>query len=177
MREPCSIALVDADPAVVYDAIWQADLLSSRRARILMAVARVPEKIVARRRGEHAPGGDRQWRLTQAVDDDSPWILLGDRPGAEVVLGLLWTPPAGGTTCAPEDFAEFWRRGVAKVGWSLAVVPYGRGSVLITETRTLALDRTARLRFRLVWPIIGPFAALARGAMIGAIARHARRSG
>jgi hypothetical protein len=138
--------VVDADPAVVYDAIWEADLLSSRLARMLMAAARVPEMIVARQRGQHGPGGEGHWRLTQAVDDDSPWILLGDRPGTEVVLGLLWTPPAGGTTCAPEAFAQFWRRGVAKVTWSLAVVPYGRGSVLITETRTLALDRTARLR-------------------------------
>jgi hypothetical protein len=140
-----------------------------------LAVARVPEIILARRRGERAPGGDRHWRLAQAVGDDSPWILLGERQRTEVVLGLLWTPPAGGTTCRPEEFPEFFRAGVAKVAWSLAVVPYGRGSLLITERRTLALDRTARLRFRLVWPIIDPFAGLARGAMIRAIARQARR--
>ena len=166
---------VDAEPSVVYEAIWQADLLSSRLARTLMAVACVPEDIVARRRGERAPGGDRHWRLTQALDDDSPWILLGDRPGAEVVLGLLWTPPAGGTNCRPEEFPEFWRSGVAKVAWSLAVVPYGSTSVLVAETRTFALDEAARRRFRAVWPVIGPLAGLARAGMLRAIAREAER--
>ena len=168
--------IVDATPAAVYDAIWQADLLDASLARMLTAVARVPELVAARHRGERMPAADRRWGLAQALDDDSPWILLGERPDSEVVLGLLWTPPAGGTTCAAEDFARFRRPGVAKVAWSLAVVPYGRGSILITETRTLALDRTARRRFRIMWPIVDPFAALARGAMMRAIARQARRS-
>jgi hypothetical protein len=43
------------------------------------------------------------------LEHDSPWILVGEHPGAEVVLGLLWTPRAGGTTCAPEEFAAFAR--------------------------------------------------------------------
>ena len=61
-------------------------------------------------------------------DDRAAWILLGERPGSDVVLGLLWTPPAGGTTCASEDIAEFWRPGVAKVVWSLSVGPYAPGA-------------------------------------------------
>ncbi len=165
--------VVDADPRVVYGAIWQADLMSSRSARTLITAAGIPELIAARLRHQtRPPGAEPHWRLAQALDDDSPWILVGERPGAEVVLGLLWTPPAGGTTCAPEEFTEFRRSGVAKVAWSLAVVPYGSGSVLLTETRTLALDDAARQRFRALWPLIGPFAGIARGAMLRAIARH-----
>jgi hypothetical protein len=43
------------------------------------------------------------------LEHDSPWILVGEHPGAEVVLGLLLTPPDGGTTCAPEEFAAVAR--------------------------------------------------------------------
>jgi hypothetical protein len=167
---------VGAGPARTYEAIWQADVLGSPLARTLIAIGRLPERIAARG-GDAGHGSDRHWRLAQVLEEDGPWILVGERPGSEVVLGLLWTPPAGGTTCAPPEFAAFQAPGVAKVAWSLAAVPYGRGSLLVCETRTLALDAAARRRFRLLWPLVGPFAAVARGAMMAAIARHAERSG
>lgn len=167
---------VAAAPARTYEAIWQADVLQSPLARALIAIGNLPQRIAARG-DESAPGSDRHWRLAQVLEEDGPWILVGERPGVEVVLGLLWTPPAGGTTCAPEEFVAFDGRGVAKVAWSLAAVPYGRGSLLVCETRTLALDATARRRFRLLWPLVGPFAGVARGALMAAIARHAEGDG
>ena len=88
--------VVDADPARTYEAIWQADLVSSPLTRTLLTVARLP----ARRGDTPAPTGDRHWRLARALDEDDPWILVGERTGSEVVLGLLWTPPAGGTGVA-----------------------------------------------------------------------------
>jgi hypothetical protein len=164
---------VDAAPAVAYSALWQADLLGSPVTRGLLAIGRVPEVIAARLGREAAPDGDRHWTLADATAPGSPWILVAERPGEEVVLGLLWTPPAGGTTCAPEDFAGFSAPGVAKVTWSFAVVPYGRGSLLVTETRTAATDDCARRRFRAVWPVVKPFAGLTRAGVLRSIARHA----
>jgi hypothetical protein len=164
---------VDADPASAYAAIWQADLLSSPVTRALLAVGRVPEIIAARLGRDAAPRGDGHWRLADATGPGSPWILVAERPGEEVVLGLLWTPPAGGTTCSPEEFAAFSAPGVAKVTWSFAVVPYGGGSLVVTETRTAATDSRARGRFRAIWPFVAPFAALTRAGVLRSIARQA----
>ena len=167
------VSPVDAEPASAYAAIWEADLLSSPVTRGLLAVGRVPEIIAARLGREAAPQGERHWRLADATGPGSPWILVAERPGQEVVLGLLWTPPAGGTTCAPEDFAAFSAPGVAKVVWSFAVVPYEHGSLIVTETRTAATDDRARRRFRAIWPLLGPFAGLTRAGVLRSIARHA----
>ena len=112
----------------------------------------------------------RSAHLQDLLAAESPWRLLADEPGSEVVLGLLWTPPAGVARCTPEAFADFAAPGVAKVAWSIAVVPFGAGhTLLITRTRTQTVDAVARRRFALLWPLISPFAALMRGQALRAI--------
>ena len=76
------------------------------------------------------------------LGDDSPWILLADEADREVVLGLLWTPPAGGAKCAPADFEEFAAPGVAKVVWSLSVVPFGAGHMRPDQPKRARNRRT-----------------------------------
>ncbi|HEX6026740.1 MAG TPA: hypothetical protein VFZ00_32385 [Solirubrobacter sp.] len=168
---------VCATPAETYRAIWEADLLRSRLARALSAIALWPDRIHALlRREPPPPKTTRSARLADMLGEGSPWILLADEPDREVVLGLLWTPPAGGTTCAPEDFERFAAPGVAKVVWSIAVAPYGAGhSLLTTETRTEPTDAVAGRRLRLIWPLIRPFASLLRMQVLRAIKAHAER--
>lgn len=67
---------------------------------------------------------------------------------------------------------------MAKVAWSIGVVPFGAGhALLVMRTRTLTVDERARRRFALLWPLIAPFAALLRGQALRAIKAAAERSG
>jgi hypothetical protein len=167
--------LVLATPAATYAAIWDADLLSTPLARRLSALAVWPDRVVARVHHDPPPPPNaRSARLHDLLGTRSPWRLLAEEPGVEVVLGLLWTPPAGGMTCEPEQFAAFTAPGVAKVLWSIEVMPFGAGhSVLVTRTRTHAVDVLARRRFALTWPLVAPFAALLRGQVLRAIKAQA----
>jgi len=168
---------VVATPGETYRAIWEANLLRMPLARALSAIALWPERVRARMRREPAPAkSGRSARLRDMLGPDSPWILLADEAAREVVLGLLWTPPAGGAKCAAADFEGYAAPGIAKVVWSLSVVPFGAGHcVLTTETRTEPTDAAAARRFRLVWPLISPFAALLRMQVLRAVKAHAER--
>jgi hypothetical protein len=166
--------LVDAAPADVYAAVWEADLLRMPLARCLSAIAMWPERIRAWARRDPPPARTaRSARLRDLLGAGSPWILVAD-DGATVTLGLLWTPPAGGTTCAPEDFWRFTAPGVAKVTWALSVAPFGAGHTLLaTTTATEPCDAVAARRFRVMWPLIRPFASLLRMQVLRAIKAHA----
>ena len=168
--------VVDARPDAVYAAIWRANLIASRGARLLSAVAMWPARLAARVTGRRVPRAARSATLGDMLAEESPWILVADEPGREVVLGLLWRPPAGAERCEPEHFAQFAQPGFAKVAWSLAVAADGERSRLITETRTLATDPHTRRRFRLMWPVIAPFAALLRRMVLRAVKREAERA-
>lgn len=170
--------LVLATPAATYAAVWQADLLGTPLARHLSALALWPDPVVARIHHDPPPPPNaRSARLRDVLGPASPWRLLADEPDVEVVLGLLWTPPAGGTIYEPEQFATFTAPGVAKVAWSIEVLPFGAGhSVLVTRTRTYAVDALARRRFAWTWPVIAPFAALLRGQVLRAIKAQAERT-
>ncbi|HEY6886632.1 MAG TPA: hypothetical protein VI300_02595 [Solirubrobacter sp.] len=167
--------VVYATPQRTYDAIWSADLLHAPLARMLTRASIAIECAGARFRGTSVPPHvPRSARLRDMLGADSPWLLLADEPGREVVLGLLWTPPAGGHTCPADEFAEYLAPGLAKVVWSISVHPFGAGHTLLaTETRTFATDALAKRRFGLLWPLIAPFAALMRSQVLLAIKREA----
>jgi hypothetical protein len=168
-------AFVLATPAATYAAIWKADLVSTPLARALSELAVAPVRLGAAIRGEPAPPPpQRSAHLADMLGPDSPWLLLADEPGHEVVLGLLWTPPAGAASCTPEEFSAFAIPGVAKVTWSLSVAPFGAGHTLLTSaTRTTFTDAAAERRFRLLWPLMAPFAALLRNQVLRAVTREA----
>jgi hypothetical protein len=168
-------AVVYATPQTTYDAIWSADLLQTPLARMLTHASMAVERAGARIRGESGPRRvPRSAGLRDMLGAGSPWLLLADEPGRGVVLGLLWTPPAGGHTCAADEFADYAAPGLAKVVWSISVNPFGAGHALLaTETRTFATDALAKRRFGVLWPIIAPFAALMRSQVLKAIKREA----
>lgn len=165
-------AVVWATPERTRAAIWDADLLASPLARVLTAIAMVPERIGAWIRGEPQPEADRRSaRLRDMLADRSPWILLAGEP---LTLGLLWTPPAGGVKRPACEFTAFDAPGFAKVVWTLEVAPFGAGHTLLTtQTGTQTTDEIAARRFALMWPIISPFASLLRGQVLRAIKAEA----
>lgn len=117
-------------------------------------------------------------RLRDVVSGDTPWTVLVDEPGSELVFGLLWSPPAGGDKRAASEWEAFAEPGFAKVAWGFSVSPHaGGGTVLTTETRTAANDAATRRRFRVMWPVIWPFAALLRRLVLQAIRAEAEGTG
>jgi len=172
--------VVAAGPEETYRAVLDANLAESRAARALMALGRAPEWIRSRLRGERlAPVAGRESRLRDVVAGDTPWTVLVDDPGSELVLGLLWTPPAGGAKRPTAEWRAFAEPGFAKVAWGFSIASRpGGGTLLTTETRTSANDAATRRRFRLVWLATAPFAALLRRLALEAIRAEAegRRS-
>lgn len=164
---------VAASAGELWDALWRADLLSGRLGRWLVGAAAVPQRLAARHRGTPAPARGAA-TIGVLAEGDAGWIPLPGRPGHEIVFGLLWRPPVGGTVVAPDEFEEFSAPGFAKVLWGFEVLRLGaRRSHLVCRTRTTPLDDLARRQFAAVWPFIGPFAALARRDMMAAVRRAA----
>jgi len=168
-------AVVFATPQATYDAIWSVDLLDAPLARTPRRAAIALERAAARFCGTTPPQPvPRSAHLRDMLGDERPLLLLNDASGHEVVLGLLWTPPAGVHRCAPEQFADFQAPGLAKVVWSLSVYPFGAGhALLVAETRSQTTNAVAARRFRLLWTLISPFAALLRSQVLQAIKTQA----
>jgi hypothetical protein len=81
--------VIYATPQTTYDAIWSADLLRAPLARMLTRASVAVERAGARVRGTSGPRRvPRSTRLGDMLGAESPWLLLADEPGHEVVLGL-----------------------------------------------------------------------------------------
>lgn len=177
VAETEQVVAVAAPADVTWRALWDGDLLSGRLARTLVAVAMVPERVNARLRHQPPPPRTAEGtRLRDLAGGGTAWVPLGVRAGHEVLLGLLWHPPVGGTVVGPEEYDGFTAPGFVKVLWGFEVLPDGpRRSRLVCRTRSMPLDVAAARRFRWTWALVRPFAAVARRAMAEAVRRAAER--
>ena len=113
---------------------------------------------------------------------DVGWILLGETPGVEVVLGQVSRPWKGVATSAhapttADQFTSFGEPGFAKIATSLRIDPYGNDSSILTmETRVALTDDESRRRFRRYWLVIGPFSSLIRRMALRLLVIELRRS-
>jgi hypothetical protein len=120
---------------------------------------------------------DLQAQLTYGeLFRDYPFTVLdeGERHLLAGLCGRIWTlardyPRLEGT----EDFASWDQPGTVRVLFGHWVEPAEGGSTLVSEARVQPVDRSARLRLRALWKVIGPFEKLV-GAE--AIALAVRRS-
>lgn len=105
------------------------------------------------------------------------FILLGERPPSELLLGLVgqfWRPTGGIARLDANKFQSFELPGYAKAAWNFALAERPDGiTYLTTETRVQCLDQASRRRFRLYWSIVGPFSGLVRRQMLQGIKRKA----
>ena len=158
---------VPVAPAAAWSALQRADLGDSPMTRMLLTL-----------RGLRRPGARR--RLTLATLPGSGFVPLAERAGREVAFGLVgrfWTASDGRIGVTPGEFRDFSRPGYAKVVWTFSVEDDGAGATrLVTETRVACVDAASRRRFRLYWLVVRPFSGLIRRAMLGAVAREARRA-
>ena len=156
--------LVPASAADVWAALRRADLLGSPVVRALLLLRGL--------------GGSRRQALTLDRLLERGFVLLGERPGRELALGLagrFWTPSGGRLSLDAAAFRAFDRAGYAKAVWDFRLEDAGDGTRLSTETRILCLDPRSRRRFRLYWRLVRPFSGLIRIAMLRAVAREATR--
>jgi len=172
-----------APPARCYGAANELDLFQAPLARTLLGIRGLPQGVVGTLRGgakTAAQSSRRTFRFKDMVG--LGWILLGETPGVEMVLGQVsrpWKAVAAYTDAptTPEQFASFDKPGFAKIAASLRVDPYGNDSSILTmETRVALTDAKSRRRFRRYWLLVGPFSSLIRRMALRLLAAEFRRS-
>jgi hypothetical protein len=149
--------VVMAPPEIVYDAVVQLDFLRLPLIRALFAIREIPARTWRRVTGEPGMPSTPRGRLVELLDVGA-FILLGERPGREIVLGAVgrpWRPDYDPIHLTPSSFAGFADPGFAKIVWSWMVKPIGSGqTLLVVEWRTQLTDEDARSHFRRYWTIV-----------------------
>ncbi len=181
---------VDADQAVTWKALLDADLIDVGRRKPMVAAlgaARMLPQLLAdglRGRGlPEKPDGLRLGELAGESSAKGDWILLGERPEAELALGLVgrfWRPVIAYADVGADDFRDFDEPGWAKTVYDLRVAPLDAGRTLLSGTmRTLSTDEAARRWFRRYWTIgVGAGAHILVSGLLETVAEEAAvRSG
>jgi hypothetical protein len=153
---------VRSDAARVWAALLEVDLIELGRRKPLIGVlggARALPEIVSRLlHGERPPGAPRRLRLHDMPElpmDSGGWLLLGERRGEEIALGLVgrfWKPVIEYAEVDAAAFRGFAEPDWAKTVYALAVRPLEDGAVLLTGTmRTVGTDEASRRKFDRYW--------------------------
>jgi len=122
--------------------------------------------------------GPRKQALGTTMDGllRNGFILLGERPGEELLLGLagrFWRPSGDVVRLTADQLRAFDRPGHAVATWDFTLAEDGDTVRLATETRVRCTDEASRRSFRRYWTVVGPFSALIRREMLRSIRRAA----
>lgn len=160
--------VVEADAGTTWDALMSVDLLEVGRSRpvigLLGAVRALPEMLTRVVHGETLPPMPARLRLRDTIalpSGHGGWVMLGERPGDEIALGLVgrfWRPVIDYASVTREEFRDFAQPGYAKTVYSLSVRPLdARRTQLCGVMRTATTDEHARRWFRRYWTLgVGP---------------------
>jgi hypothetical protein len=154
--------VVEANVATTWDALMQVDLIEVGRQRpmvaVLGALRALPEIVGHMLHGELPARPPKQLRfhdLAQIPLGEGGWVLLGERSGDEIALGLVgkfWRPVIDFAKVTPEDFRDFSEPGFAKTVYSLSVRALDERRTLLSGVmRTATTDADARRWFRRYW--------------------------
>ena len=106
----------------------------------------------------------------------SGFLLLGERPGREIVIGTLVATPVDRHRAnrSADEFRDLSGPGYGKAVMNFRIDGEGDGwTTLVTETRVFATDDATRRRFALYWRAILPGSSLIRYTWLRAIRRRA----
>ncbi len=167
---------VQAPPAQAYSAVLRLDAARSRSTLVLLGLRGIIGLVTPRQAVRSYGRFPRRSTLT--LDDvvRAGFVVLGERPGEEILLGAVgafWKPASGLRRIRAAEFGTFAEPNQAKATWNFAVRPDGQGSVVSTETRVLCTDEAARRSFRRYWRMVGPFSAFIRGRLLSLIKNDA----
>lgn len=162
---------VAAPADVTLAAAGEMDLASSP---LIAAVFKARELVLGSTRSEQEqPRGLLQ--QMQALG----WRVLAEAPGREIVVGAVtkpWEPDVTFVGLSPESFASFAEPDYVKIAWTLRADPLGPySSIFRTETRAVATDARARMRFRRYWSFASPGIALIRQLSLRPLRDEAER--
>lgn len=145
---------IRATASRVYAVVRTLDLSESLPVRCLFYLRELPALLQGRYQREH--------RLGLTLNDlmRAGFVLLGERPDRELVLGLVgrfWTASGDIQRLDAAGFRAFRRPGFAKAVWNFSLFPQTNSITrLATETRVYCLDDASRRKFRLYWRLIRP---------------------
>lgn len=156
--------VVAADVATTWSALMDVDLLEVGRCDPVvgfLGVLRIlPDVIHHVLHGQlpSRPAGRLTLRnATLLPQEHGGWILLGERPGDEIALGLVgrfWRPVIQFAAVPAAEFMSFDQPGYAKTVYALAVQPANEHHTLLTAVmRTATTDDAARRWFRRYWTL------------------------
>ena len=154
--------VVAADQATTWNALMECDLIEVGRRRplvgILGALRALPVVAMHLLHGEMPDHGPDRLTLrdtTTLPAADGGWVLLGERPGEEIALGLVgrfWRPVIEYAQVSEEAFGTFDEPGFAKTIYALGVRPFGPDRTLVWGLmRTATTDEFARRWFQRYW--------------------------
>ena len=140
------------------------DLIEVGRQRravgMLAALRALPDVVTRLIHGESLPQAPEQLRLCDSAAIPPAlggWVLLGERPGDEIALGLVgkfWLPVIEFATVSREGFRDFAQPGYAKTVYALSVRALAPGQTLLTGVMlTATTDEHARRWFRCYWTL------------------------
>jgi hypothetical protein len=160
---------VAAPPAVVLTAAREQDLL---HIPVVRGIFKARELVLGA-----TPDERPQPRGLLAATLALGWRVLAEVPDRELVVGAVTRPWEANVTfrgLAPSEFATFWQPAFVKIAWTLRADPVDDGtSIFRTETRAIATDPTARVRFRRYWALASPGIALIRRLSLRPLKRDA----
>jgi hypothetical protein len=177
--------VVETDSGTAWQALLDVDLLKVGREApvvgILGALRMLPEVVGHLLHGERPPKAPESLRLRDLPSIpmyEGGWILLGERAGEEIALGLVgkfWRPVIEFATIeTAAEFRAFSEPGFAKTVYDLSAVELGQDRTLLSGLmRTATTDERARRWFRRYWTFgVGSGAHM----LVGALLESARRA-
>lgn len=145
------------------------DLYRVAFVRRLFELRLVPERIGAWVQRKPYPK-IRSSRIDDIASAGSGFLLLGEQPGREVVIGSVgkfWQPSIDFVPVTPEEFVDFEDPGFGKLAWCIRVDPrVGGGAWLTVEVRVGTTDVASLARFKRYWTVIGRFSRAIRHGVL-----------
>jgi hypothetical protein len=177
--------MVEADRESAWDALLDVDLLKVGREAPLVgmlgALRMLPEIVGHLLHGERPAKPPESMRLRDLPSIpmyQGGWVLLGERPGEEIALGLVgkfWRPVIEfAAVGSAAEFREFDEPGFAKTVYDLSAHELDvRRTLLSGLMRTATTDEHARRWFRRYWTFgVGSGAHI----LVGSLLESARRT-
>ena len=129
MRSRHSI-VISSNAARVYECLKTADVNASVVIRTLFAIRGIGSRALFKQ-AERRP-------ITLETLTQNTFVVLAERPGDEIVLGLIgrpWAPRYEVRQFEPSEFASFAEPGFAKIAWNFKLDDTADGVRLSTQTR------------------------------------------